>query len=71
MLDERLRAAAGSSLSDYGRRPHAARERMRLELRLQAGEGLPAAEGDALGAQIIAELAAMANADPRRRADPV
>ena len=42
-LDERRRAAAGSSLRDYGRRPHAARERMRLELRLQAGDGLPRA----------------------------
>lgn len=61
VLDERLRTAAGSSFRDYGRRPHAAREAMRLELRLQAGDALPAGDGDTLGAQIVAELAAMAN----------
>lgn len=64
-LDERLRTAAGSSFRDYGRRPHAAREAMRLELRLQAGEGLPAGDGDTLGVAIIAELAALVNGRPR------
>ena len=39
-LDDRLRMAAGDSLRDYGRRPHTARERMRLALRLEAGDGL-------------------------------
>lgn len=60
-LFERLRVAAGASWRDYGKRPHAARERMRLELRLEAGDSLPAAEGDTLGAAIVAELAALAN----------
>ena len=60
-LDERLRAAASDSLRHYGRRPHRARERMRLALRLEAGNGLPAGDGDTLGAAIVAELAVLAN----------
>ena len=44
-LDERLRAGASDSLRHYGRRPHRRREQMRLELRLSAGDGLPAADG--------------------------
>jgi hypothetical protein len=64
-VDERLRAAAGDSLRDYGRRPRAARERMRLALRLESGDGLPAGEGDTLGGAIVAELAALANGGAR------
>lgn len=64
-LDERLRAAAGSSFQDYGRRPHAARERMRLALRLEAGDGLPAGDEDTLGAAIVAELAVLTNTGGR------
>ena len=66
-LDERLRAAAGSSFRDYGRRPHAARERMRLALRLEAGDGLPAGDEDTLGAAIVAELAVLTNTGGRPR----
>jgi hypothetical protein len=33
---------------------------MRLQLRLEAGDALPAADGDTLGALIVAELAARA-----------
>ncbi|MHA6626249.1 helix-turn-helix domain-containing protein [Pseudonocardia sichuanensis] len=68
-LDERLRQAAGASFRDYGRRPHAARERMRLQLRFEADGGVPLADGDDLGRAIVAELAAAFGRGPAAQPD--
>ena len=57
-LDERLRQAAGRSLVWSNTRPHAGRERVRAELRAEAGAGPVASEADTLGALILADLAA-------------
>jgi len=57
-VDERLRAAAGASLRDYSRRPHAARERVRAELLAEAAGALVVTEADTFGALILADLAA-------------
>jgi transcriptional regulator with XRE-family HTH domain len=59
-LDERLRQAAGESFRDSGRRPHAAREQMRLQLRFEADGAQPVGDGDNLGAILLAELGAAA-----------
>jgi len=61
-VDERLRAAAGASLRDYSRRPHAARERVRAELLAEAAGALVVTEADTFGAVLIANLAAPAAA---------
>ncbi|MCA1676839.1 MAG: hypothetical protein LC799_33240 [Actinobacteria bacterium] len=45
-VDERLRVAAGASLRDYSRRPHAARERVRAELLAEAAGALVVTEAD-------------------------
>jgi len=57
-VDERLRVAAGGSLRDYSRRPHAARERVRAELLAEAAGALVVTEADTFGALILADLAA-------------
>ena len=57
-VDERLRVAAGASLRDYSRRPHAARERVRAELLAEAAGALVVTEADTFGALILADLAA-------------
>jgi len=65
-LDERLRRAAGPSLRDYGRRPHAARERMRVQLTVEFGDDQPVGEGDTLGALVAADLDAAFRRDAGR-----
>ena len=59
-VDERLRAAAGASLRDYSRRPHAARERVRAELLAEAaaGGGPVCTDADTMAALIISAFAA-------------
>lgn len=61
-LDERLRRAAGESLRDYGRRPHGARERARLDLLAESGDGPVIGDNDRnLGAAVVAELSRLAS----------
>jgi len=58
-LDERLRRAAGSSLTHARTRPHAGRERVRAELLAEAaGAGPTATAADTIGRLIVADLAA-------------
>lgn len=60
-LFERLRVCAGDSWRDYGKRPHAARERVRLAMMIDGDGSLPASDADSLGVQVVAELSALAN----------
>jgi transcriptional regulator with XRE-family HTH domain len=55
-LDERLRRAAGSSFRDYGKRPHRAREAMRVQLAAEQGGGPVFGPEDTLGGAITAFL---------------
>ena len=66
-VDERLRAAAGDSLRDYLRRPHARREAVRRELRAEtaAGGGPVCTDADTMAALIISAFAA--GPDPATR----
>jgi transcriptional regulator with XRE-family HTH domain len=68
-LDERLRQSAEASFRDYGRRPDAAREQMRLQLRLEADGGVPPADSDELGGAIVAELARAFGREPATQPD--
>jgi len=58
-VDERLRVAAGASLQDYSRRPHAARERVRAELVAEAGGAIPVTDADNFASLIITNLAVL------------
>jgi transcriptional regulator with XRE-family HTH domain len=53
-LDERLRRCAGASFRDYGRRPRAAHERMRVQLAMEQGDGPVFGPGDNLGTAVCA-----------------
>lgn len=55
-MDERLRQAAGTSLRDYGRRPHGARERARLDLLMESGDGPVIGDNDRNLGAAVAEL---------------